>query len=628
MGVILAVGRDLPQVQALEEFEPGAATRILSADGRVLGEFFVHKRLPLPLDLIPLQLQQAVIAVEDRRFYKHPGLDLIRNIGALIADIRTRRLAQGASTITQQLARNLFLTSRKTLRRKLKEIFLALQIERRHTKSEILRLYLNQIYFGAGAYGVAAAAETYFNKKVADLTLEESALLAGLPKSPGGYSPFRRPGKALARRRIVLRAMVREGFITPEQAMDAAETPLDLAPRGTKPGLAPYFVEHVKNFIVGLLGQNAVYKGGLKVKTTLDMKTQLAAEKALKKGLDRLDRQLNQGQAPGLEPEKPQGALVALKAGSGRILAWAGGADFRQSSFDRVSQASRQPGSAFKPIVYAAAVESGLTQADRVWDAPIIYRLPGQKTPWRPQNYSRRFEGEITLRRALEVSGNIPAIKLLGRVGVDNVIRTARGLGLNSRLARNLTLALGTSEVTLLELAAAYNTLAGGGVWTEPHFVLEIQNRSGRVIYQARPRRRVALSPETAYIMTDMLRGVVNHGTAKRAKALARPVAGKTGTTDSFRDALFVGYSPGVLAAVRVGFDSNRSLGPGRTGARVALPIWVDFMDQALKDKPVRDFRRPVNVVMAPMDRFSGDLARPKDKGAVIAAFKAGSEPR
>ncbi len=624
-GLLAAVTQDLPQIQALEDFEPSAATRILAADGRTLGELYVHRRLPLTLEEMPRELRQAVLAVEDRRFYSHPGVDVIRAGGALLRDIKAGGFVEGASTITQQLARNLFLTPRKTVLRKLREIFLALQIERSYTKDEILRFYLNQIYLGSGAYGVAAAAETYFGKRASELTLGECAVLAGIPKSPARYAPTGDLKEALTRRRVVLSAMVRENFITDAQAAKAAAEPLRPLPRRQPKTLAPYYVEQVRRLLLDKFSENMVYKGGLEVRTTLDMTLQKAAEQALQKGLADLD-----GERAGSSSlsETAQGALVALEAATGRVLAWVGGSDYESNPFDRVEQARRQPGSAFKPLVYATAIEGGLTQTDLVWDAPVSYQVEGSREPWRPQNFSHRFEGETTLRRALEVSGNVPAIKLLARVGVDNVITTARKLGVTSTLNPNLSLALGTSEVSLLELTGAYNGLASGGLWPEPYLIEEVRDRSGRVLLKSRPQRLVALTPETAYIVTDMLKGVVEDGTAQRARVLNAPLAGKTGTTDDYRDALFVGYSPRVAAGVWVGLDSHGSLGRGMTGARAALPIWMDFMRTVLTERPAVEFTRPVNVVMQPVDRFTGRAAGPDDPNAVSAAFRTGTQPR
>ena len=627
LGLILAVGRGLPQIEALEQFEPGAVTRVMSADGLDLAEFFAENRRPLALSEIPVALRRAVVAVEDHRFYRHYGVDFVRTLGALIADIRAGKMVEGGSTITQQLARNLFLTSQKTLRRKLKEIFLALQIEQRYTKDEILKLYLNQVYFGSGSYGVGAAAQTYFDKPVSALTPGECALLAGLLQSPERYSPFKYPKKALGRRQTVLRAMVREGFLNQEQASGMAKEPLRLANRMQGPEKAQYFIQYVRNFLVEEFGWNAVYKGGLTVRTTLNMDMQLAAEKAAVDGRRRLEADTASYRAGPDKEETPQVALAALDKDGG-VLAWVGGTEYNEESLDRVASLRRPPGSVMKPLIYAAAIEKGFTQADRVWDAPVSYDLPDRSKPWRPQNYSHRYEGEITLRRALEISENIPAVKLLSQIGVDGFIATARRLGVTSPLARDLTLALGQSEVSLLEMLGAYHALAGGGLWVEPYVVSEVKDRSGRVIYQSFPDRRAALSPETAYIVTDMLQGVVNTGVAQRAKALDRVAAGLPGTSPDNRDVLFLGYTPEITAGVWVGFDSGRSLGPEMTGARAALPIWVDFLGMALQDRPVGEFQRPVGIVMAYMDRMTGAGVRPGEPGAVRAAFRQGAQPR
>lgn len=629
LGIILAVSQDLPQIQALEDFQPGASTRIIDSKGRLLAEIYQEKRTPLDLEEIPQALRLAVVSVEDRRFHNHPGLDVIRNVGALIRDIQAGKFVQGGSTITQQLARNLFLTSEKTISRKLKEIFLALQIERRYTKDEILKLYLNQIYFGAGAYGVGAASELYFGKRVSELSLDESALLAGLPQSPEGYKPFKYPKRALARRRIVLRAMVRDGHITARQAAEAAKAPLKLASVPESRVKAPYFVRHVKSRLIELFGEDAVYRSGLTVITTLDMELQAAAEDAIDYGLGRLKNLPNDsGSSENAMAESPEAALVAMEVGGGGILAFVGGSDFKKTSLNRVADSPKKPAAAFQPLIYAAAVESGLTQADLVWDAPVSYPVSDENRDWSPRNYGRNFEGEITLRRAMEISGNIPAVKTLSRIGLDNFIASARKMGLTSPLDRNLTLAEGNSPVSLLELVSAYNALADNGLYVRPYAIKEVRDRSGRIIYRAAPQRRLAVSPETAYIITDMLRGVVMAGTAQRAQALGREVAGKTGTAGDHKDAFFIGYSPEITAGVWTGFESGGAWSRDRRAARTALPIWVDFMDAALKGKPVRKFDRPAGITMAYMDRFTGAPARPNDPAAVKAAFLTTAQPQ
>lgn len=630
LGLIVSVGMDLPEIRALEDFEPGAVTRILSEDGQVLSELYVEKRLPLKLEEIPLTLRQAFISVEDRRFERHPGLDLIRNFGALVADIRQGRFAEGGSTITQQLARNLFLHKQKTIQRKLKEIFLALQIERRYTKDEILRLYLNQIYLGPGVYGVGVAAGYYFDKDLSQLTVQECALLAGLPKSPGLYSPFNHPKRALSRRNIVLQAMAREGYLSQSDAETAMETPLAV----TRPEVeraAPFFVRQVKKMLLETFGENAVYKGGLAVQTTLDSRLQAAAEEAVGRGLEKLESRINpvKDSGPAGDHEKLQCALVALEAGTGRILAWVGGMDYHHGSPDRIEETGRRPGSAIIPFIYADAIESGMTQADRIWDAPVTYRLPGQGKTWRPQNTTRRFEGEITLRRALEVAGAIPAIKLLSHVGLDHFADTLSRFGIAAPDPPDLTLALGEFDTTLLDMVSAYNALAGQGLWYQTYGVARVLDRNDRPLYQVSVPQHVAVSPETAYILTDMLKGTVESGTAQRAKlTLNRPLAGMTGTTRDDIDASFIGYSPEIIAGVWVGYDSKKSMGPGWTGARTALPIWIDFMHQALADRPSRDFKRPPGVVFGTMNRVTGQAAVPGTSGAVNAAFKAGSRPQ
>ncbi|MFH1138585.1 MAG: penicillin-binding transpeptidase domain-containing protein [Pseudomonadota bacterium] len=428
----------------------------------------------------------------------------------------------------------------------------------------------------------------------------------------------------------MLQAMVREGFLKPERAETAAETPLFLATRPPGYDQAPYFVAMIKEQLLNIFGPDEVYKGGLTVKTTLDQGLQAAAESALRRGLAAINRSREREQvaSPGIDPpEMAQGALVALDVGSGEARAWVGGNDFRESPFDRAAKARRQPGSALKPLIYAQAVEMGLSQADIIWDAPISYSLPDRALPWTPQNFNRRYEGETTLRRALEASGNIPAIKLLGRIGIDPFIRAVHAMGVSSPLTRDLTLALGSSAVGLAELLSAYQALANGGLWIEPHFISEIIDRDGRSIFQAVVNRRPALSPESAFIVTDMLEGVVQDGTAQRAKVLGRAVAGKTGTTDGCRDASFYGYSPELAAGVWVGLDSGRPLGPEWTGARAALPIWVDFMEQALEERPILEFTPPAGVVMAYMNRFTGKGCRPGEQGCVRAAFRPENRP-
>jgi penicillin-binding protein 1A len=625
-GFFLAITHDLPQIRTLETFKPAAVTRIYSADKELLAELFTQKRVPVPLHMIPDYLKQAVVATEDRQFYEHAGVDIRGILRALIKDIRAGEFVEGASTITQQLAKTLFLTSRKSIMRKLKEAFLAFQIERRYTKDEILELYLNQVYFGSGAYGVQAAAQTFFGKSGSELTLAECALIAGMPKSPSRYSPLVDKSLALKRRAVVLRQMARHGMITREQLIAAESSPLNLAKGRDISIKAPYFVAHVRNFLEKEFGGARLYRTGLTVYTTLNYKMQQAAEKAVAKGLEQLSGRMQKHGLPLVE--SPQAALVSLDARQGAILAMVGGVDFQESSFNRATMARRQPGSAFKPLVYACAMENGFAQNYVIWDAPVVFKGAKDDLDWTPENFSGKFKGEMTLRQALSVSQNIPAVKLLNKIGPSTAVQWAYRMGIESPLEPNLSLVLGTSEVTLLELTAAYAVFPNGGVGTRPFAILEVMDREERSIWRARPQMRTVVSPETAAIMTDMLQAVVEAGTGKAARRIGRPVAGKTGTTDSYQDALFIGFSPTVVVGVWVGLDHHGTLGEKETGARAALPIWIDFMEQALSGRPYRDFSLPEGVVKVRIDIESGLLASENCPNAVVVVFKKGTEPK
>ena len=623
LGAFLTLSHDLPRIQELENFRPSSVTKLLSEEGALLGEFFVEKRVPVKLDEIPPYLRQAVVATEDRRFYEHAGLDW-RGIGrAILKDIRAGRFKEGGSTITQQLAKVLFLTPEKTITRKLKEAILALQIERRYLKDEILALYLNQIYLGGGAYGVEAAANIYYGKHVWELDLEECALIAGLPRAPTLYSPLVNPDKALSRRTTVLKNLRDTGYITHEQYERTLKEPLRLASRSNVGTVALYFVSFIRPQLEEILGENLLYRGGLTIQTTIKEGWQRVAEQALQNGLAMLQSRQPEAAQGG---EQPQGAVVVLDAHTGMIRAMVGGSDFEVSQFNRATQAYRQPGSAFKPIIYAYALEKGYTQADRIWDAPISYPQAGGKL-WEPQNYSGSFEGEITLRKGLEISQNIVTIKLLERLGSSPVVDFAHHLGIESFLHSNLSLALGTSEVTLLELASVYQAFANGGIWVEPSGIVEVLERNGRSLWKTAPASRLVLSQESAYILTDMLKGVIQRGTGRAASYLPWPLAGKTGTTEKSKDALFVGYSPAVVTAVWVGKDSGDSLGEKETGARAALPIWREVMAKILRDQAADDFEKPETVIKVLMDVRSGLRADGGCDDVVEAVFIKGTEP-
>ena len=626
VGLFWALTQDLPQIQGLETFKPAAITRIYSADKALLAERFTEKRDPVPLSVMPADLKEAILATEDTLFYEHPGVDLKGVLRAIIRNTQAGEYVEGASTITQQLAKTLFLTPRKTMMRKLKEAFLAFQIERRYTKDEILELYLNQVYFGSGAYGVEAASQIFFGKPVQDLTLAESALIAGMPKSPSRYSPLINPSLALKRRAVVLQQMSRKGLITQEELNTATAAPLHLAEKGDASIKAPYFVAFVSDFLERELGAATLYQKGLTVYTTLNYAMQRVAEKAATQGLERLAARMKKGGL--LQEECPQAALVCLEASRGTILAMVGGRSFEESRFNRATMARRQPGSAFKPIVYALAVEKGFRQNDILWDAPVTYQGTRENEAWTPKNFSGKFHGEVTLRTALALSKNVPAVKLLHKLGPTRAVEFAHRMGITSPLDPNLSLVLGTSEITLLELTASYAVFPSDGVWTRPFGVIEVLDREGRSLWRQKPQRRPAISPETAAVTTDMLRAVVLEGTGRAAGRVGRPLAGKTGTTDGCKDALFIGFSPTIVTGVWVGLDHHETLGDKETGARAALPIWIDFMEQALRGQPYRDFALPEGVVAVQMDAQSGLLASENCPDAVSAAFKRGTEPK
>ena len=626
-GFFFALTRDLPQIQSLESFKPSAITRVFSADEILLAERFIEKRQPVPLQVMPTYLKQAIIATEDVKFYEHPGVDPKGILRAVIKNVLAGEYVEGASTITQQLAKTLFLTPRKSIFRKLKEAFLSFQIERRYTKDEILELYLNQVYFGSGAYGVEAAARIFFGKPVQDLTLDESALIAGMPKSPSRYSPLINENLAIKRRNVVLQQMRREDIITEKQLAGAKEASLLLVdPNGSEDLKAPYFVAHVIGSLEDVLGETALYRTGLTVHTTLNYAFQKQAEQAVTTGLDRLAERMKARELP--EDDPPQAALVCLDVSSGAILAMVGGRAYKESRFNRATMARRQPGSAFKPVAYALAIEKGYGQNDLLWDAPVVFKGASRGRDWSPRNFSGKYMGEMTLRKALALSKNIPAVKLLDKLGPSTAVQFAYRMGITSPLAPNLSLVLGTSETTLLELTAAYGAFANKGVWTRPFGAKRVLDREGRTLWTERPQRRSVMSPETAAVMTDMLRAVVLEGTGKKARNIGRPLAGKTGTTDSYKDALFVGFSPTMATGVWVGLDLHGTLGDKETGARAALPIWIDFMEYALKDRPYYDFDTPEGVVTVSIDPESGLLASEHCRNTTTAVFKKGTEPK
>jgi penicillin-binding protein 1A len=624
VGAFFAFTHDLPQIQTLESFRPQAVTRIYSADKMLLSELYQEKRDPVPLESIPRYLTAALVATEDRKFYKHSGVDLKGIARAIFKDIRAGEFVEGASTITQQIAKTLFLTPRKSIVRKIKEAILAFQLERRYTKDEILELYLNQVYFGSGAYGVQSAAEIFFGKPVQELSLAECALIAGMPKSPSRYSPLVNMDLARQRRDTVLKQMLTMDIISAADYHQAIAEEIQLKGRNKKLNRAPYFVEYVQKKLEEILGASNLYKGGLSIYTTLDLTLQEAAQRAVDDGLMALEKRMNKN---GIHPADPQAALISLDIKSGGILAMVGGKDFNESPFNRAIAARRQPGSAFKPIVFAYAIEQGFTQNNMILDAPVVLKGADKNQDWRPQNFSQKYLGEITLRKALAVSQNIPAVRLIEMLGPLSVAQFAHRLGIESNLAPDLSLALGTSEVSLINLTAAYAVFPREGKWIEPFGVIEVVDHRGRIIWSARPPKRLVMTQAGAAIITDMLEGVVSEGSGRQAMALKSTVAGKTGTTNNYNDALFVGFSPAIAAGVWVGRDSGGTLGDKETGARAALPIWIQFMQTALAAGSPQEFDLPDNVSKVRMDPQTGLVAPQGSKEAVWALFKKGTEP-
>jgi penicillin-binding protein 1A len=618
--ILTILPRSLPSVTALEALQPVQGSKIYDDNDELLTELHVERRILVPLAQIPQSLRDAILATEDRRFYSHWGIDPIGIARAVVQNYRSGRIVEGGSTITQQLTKVLFLTPDKSLERKLKEAVLALELERRYSKDRILEMYLNQVYFGHGAYGVEAAARTYFGKSVSELTVQEAALVAALPRAPSSYSPFEHPQIAKQRRDLVLRRLVEFGSLKEADAKRLARADLGLIPPERRRTTGQYFLEYVQQTLEAKYGADLVFKGGLHIYTTLSPTMQLTAEQSLRDGLKALASRSAKGAKPG---EHPEGAIVTIEVQTGHVKALVGGHDFFRSEFNRAVHARRQPGSAFKPFVYLAALEAGFTPASRVDDTPVTYPVGRNGAAWKPENYDRKFRGPTTLQQAVEESVNVVTVKLQERIGVNTTIQLARRFGITSPLTTDLTLALGTSDLTLLELTSAYGTLANRGTWMAPTTVRYVTDAQGKLLEEHVPEGREAVSPETAYVMTHMLRGVVERGTGQGAKALGRPVAAKTGTTNDYSNAWFVGFTPRLATGVWVGYDKPRSLGRDETGSRVAVPIWTTYMMKVLGDSPRDDFLPPERVSLVPVDLDpSNECVR-----VVMLAFVRGTEP-
>lgn len=680
-GLVLVYSTDLPQVTELEQFRPSTITQLYDDQQRVIGQFALQRRVIDTYNDFPKVLRDALISTEDKEFERHWGVDVWRVFGAAWRDILLDSRAQGASTLTMQLSRNLFLSPDRNFRRKIQEVMLAIQIERRFTKPQIFTLYANQIYLGHGVYGFEAGANFYFSKKAKDLTLEEAAVLAGLPKAPNAYSPINNPERALRRRNLVLNNMLEDGKITASEAQRAKSAPLRLNVQIEPNDIAPYFVEEIRQYLEKKYGTEEVHEAGLRVYTSLNLEMQKAAQQAVRDGLAAYERRhgwkgnllnvIADGDslatyhhvdwdgniAPGsyvhalvtevdpqsatvkfgsyeghlgpveikwtrytspqpfltrgdlvyvkvialtgrdsrvsLEQESGvQGALLTLDNSTGDVKAMVGGRDFEQSKFNRAVQAERQVGSSFKPYIYTAAIDEGLTPDDTVLDAPVTFSTPSG--PYTPHNYDGKFEGVITFRHALAESRNIPALKVTERVGgIKTVIEYARKFGITSPMPAYLPIALGAADITLAEQTAAFTTFPNDGVRVMPRYIRKITDYDGRVLEENYPEVKDVVSARTARIMTYMLREVVLHGTGYAASKLKHPLGGKTGTTNDFTDAWFIGFSPSLTCGVWVGFDEKKTLGNKETGAAAALPIWMDFMRVALQGRESEDFAAP-----------------------------------
>lgn len=586
----------------LEDLTPSLTSRIYDVKGRLIGELFTERRDYVAFAEVPDLLKKAFLASEDQRFYSHPGIDFQGILRALWQDLINLEIVEGASTITQQLSRSRFLTPKQVWDRKIKEIFLSLTLERKYTKEQIFEAYLNQIYLGHGVYGVKTAAKTYFGKELHDLNLAEIAMLVGIARSPSNFSPYVNFQVAQRQQKRVLQRMRMLGFITEEDVQKALATPIVLSGLEKNPSLAPHFVDYLLKELGENFDERTIFSGGLKIYTTLDKDIQKVANEAL--------------QGSGYE-----GGIICIDPQSGYIKAMVGGKNYEESKFNRATQAYRQPGSTFKPFIYAASIDSGFTLSDVLVDEPLVF-----PNGWKPENYERKFRGPITLREALEGSVNIIGIKLLQGTGIDKVITYARRMGIKSQLRRDLSLALGTSEVNLLELTNAYSAFANQGMVPEPIAILRVEDMKGQILYEKKPVLHQVLSPDTAYIMARLLQGVIERGTGKRAN-IGRPAGGKTGTTEDFIDAWFIGFNPDLVCGIYLGNDDRTPLGSQKTGGIIAAPLFAKVMKEALKDIPVHDFSRPENVVETEVCSKTGLL--PSDScQTVVLPFKRGRVPQ
>jgi penicillin-binding protein 1A len=744
-------GRGLPNHQQLVDYQPPVLTRVHAGDGRILAEFAVERRLFVPMDAIPKLVVNAFLSAEDKSFYSHPGISLPDIVRAAVYNTVNRGSKRpiGASTITQQVAKNFLLTNEVSIERKVKEAILAVRIEQALSKDRILELYLNEIYLGIGAYGVAAASLNYFNKSMDELTVAEAAYLAALPKAPNNYHPVRHPEAAKARRDWVIGRMREDGLLSDAEAEQARRTPFQVRGRGgeIETVRAEYFSEEVRRELLQRYGEAGLYGGGLSVRTTVDPRLQSIADRALRKGLVTYDRRhgwrgpiaridagpgwdkrlqavakppglgtwplavvrelgeksvaigfadgsagtipfaemqwarahrdhqrlgpalrqpgdaLNVGDVVAVEAlegdaERRQytlrqipnvaGGIVALDPHTGRVLAMAGGWSFELSQFNRVTQAVRQPGSAFKPFVYLPALDNGFTPSSLVLDAPIVINQGPGLPAWKPSNYSRNFFGPSPIRVGIEQSRNLMTVRLAQNIGMDKVADYVERFGIIDHLPEHLSMSLGAGETTLLKLTTAYAMLVNGGLRITPTLIDRVQDRNGKTIFKHDPRpcddcraefwgrqpmpaipdmRERVIGADTAYQMVSILQGVVDRGTGRRIKEIGKPLAGKTGTTNDSNDAWFVGFSADLAVGVFIGFDTPRTLGPNETGSSVSVPIFKDVMAEALKDQRAVPFRIPPGIRLVRVNPATGVVARAGDRDVIWEAFKPGSEP-
>ncbi|MGW8321098.1 MAG: penicillin-binding protein 1A [Thermodesulfobacteriota bacterium] len=651
---------DLPNIATLQDYRPRIVTKVFSEDGNVIGEFFIEKRELVPMEKVPEVLRDAIIAAEDANFYQHEGLDFYGIIRAMIKNIRAGGIVQGGSTITQQVVKSLLLTPERSIQRKIKEAILAYRLERSLSKEEILYLYLNQIYFGHGAYGVQVAAQNYFGHDVSEVDLAEAALLAGLPRAPSRYSPARKGNAELARERqeYVLRQMLGEEMVSQEEvdralarpilvveedeAGDRAEEagpiskeeilgqpePIRIQPfRRINTEIAPYFIDTVREHLLKNYGKEKTFCGGLRVYTTLREDDQKAAQEAIQFGVDAYLKR--QPEKAAEEADNPiDGALLAIDLPEGYVRAMVGGLDHDRSQYNCAVQARRQPGSAVKPMIYGAALDKGYTPATIIVDSPLVFNDPVLDEKWKPKNYSRYFVGPTTLRDALTHSRNVVTIKILRDIGVSYAIRYARRLGVTSPLSPDLSLALGSSEITLQELLVVYSVFAMEGRRPDPISIHKILDADGQVIEENLPHAEEVISPQTAYLVTSMLQSVVQEGTGRAVRSLGVPCAGKTGTTNEFRDAWFIGYTPDRIAGVWIGRGRPENLGKKETGGRAAAPVWLHYMKKTLPKGARKGFTMPSGMVFSRVDTQTGLLATRSSKKTRLECFTEGTEPK